>query len=124
MCGQPREPSSRLGFGHNAPMTTTDFTCSGCGGPLTAPPGAGHVDCPFCGVTNAIASAGAVKVAKVLERHGIRMPDNPRSTDDIRAELAERDASAEAARRRALVVAAVFTAVVLLVIGAAMAMQP
>ncbi len=105
-------------------MTTTDFTCSGCGGPLKAPPGAGHVDCPFCGVTNAIASEGAVKVAKVLERHGIRMPDNPRSTDDIRAELAEKEAAAEAARRQALVLGGVFLVIVLGAIGAAMALLP
>jgi LSD1 subclass zinc finger protein len=99
-------------------MTTTKFTCSGCGGPLTAPPGAGHVDCPFCGVTNAIASEGAVKVAKVLEHHGIRMPERPISRDQIREELAERHAQQEATRRTALIGAVVFATLVAIAIGA------
>lgn len=99
-------------------MTTTDFNCSGCGGPLTAPPGAGHVDCKFCGVTNAIASEGAVKVAKVLEHHGIRMPDRPISRDEIREQLAEQHTQEEATRRTALIVGAVFTAVFLIALGA------
>ena len=108
---------------HTPAMTTTDYVCSGCGAPITVPPGTAHVDCPFCGVTNAVASAGAVKVAKVLERHGIRMPERPVSPDEIRAQLEEQRAAEEATRRQAIVMAGVFSIVVLVVIGALMALS-
>jgi len=122
MCGRESLVRARRGIVQNAPMTTTDFNCSGCGGPLTAPPGAGHVECRFCGVTNAIASEGAVKVAKVLERHGIRMPDRPMTHDQIREELAARHAQEEATRRTALFAAGAFTLVILVAIAALMIM--
>jgi tetrahydromethanopterin S-methyltransferase subunit F len=77
-----------------------------------------RVECRHCGTTNDIASEGAVRVANTLEEHGIRVPDNPMSLEDIESEIAEKDRLAkESARTTGIVIGvllALFAAVVVL----------
>jgi hypothetical protein len=97
----------------------TGLSCSKCGGPLEPPLEASRVDCRYCGTPNELASAGAVKVAKVLEGHGIRVPEKPRALADIEEELAARDAQREKERHTAIALAAVLCIVVATVVAIA-----
>jgi predicted RNA-binding Zn-ribbon protein involved in translation (DUF1610 family) len=97
---------------------TTDLACSGCGGPLKATGNEVRVTCPFCGAMNDIASEGAVRVAKKLDQLGIRVPERPMSVSDIEADFARKAAEENAKRRTAIIVAAVLSAVFLVILFA------
>jgi LSD1 subclass zinc finger protein len=62
---------------------TTKIECGECGAPLSPGPSQVRVECTHCHTVNEIASVGAVRVAKKLEQHGIRVPENPMTLDQI-----------------------------------------
>ncbi|MEZ4371483.1 MAG: hypothetical protein R3B07_11690 [Polyangiaceae bacterium] len=88
------------------------ISCTSCGGPLTPEGNQVRVTCPYCKAVNEIASAGAVKVAKQLDALGIRVPERPRTLDQIHEEISERQRAEATARRHHVTVALVMLGVV------------
>jgi LSD1 subclass zinc finger protein len=95
--------------------------CTSCGGPLMPQGNAVRVRCTFCGATNDIASAGAVQVARTLDRFGIRVPENPMTIAQIEEELARGEAKKREARRMGIIVAMVAFLVAAVIVVVALA---
>jgi uncharacterized Zn finger protein (UPF0148 family) len=88
------------------------LSCPACGGPLRPAASSARVICGHCGTVSEIASEGALRVAKVLERAGIRMPERPMTIDQIEDDLREREQAVEMRRKTAIVVAVAILVVV------------
>lgn len=88
------------------------LTCESCGAPLGGSTSSAHAICSYCSATNVVATEQAVQVAKVLDRHNIRFPDNPRSLSQIEAELTERRDAEESKRRSAVLISVVILVLV------------
>lgn len=86
------------------------MNCPGCGAPLRPEAQAARVTCAHCGTVSEMATEGAMKVARVLEKHGLRMPEKPMSISEIEDEIRERDAVATMQRQTATIMAAVIVA--------------
>lgn len=80
------------------------LTCPKCGGPLAPGAGAVRVRCEHCGATVEVTSEGVARLAETLQRAGVHVSSSPMSADDVRAEIAEREAAEAEQRRAALVV--------------------
>jgi uncharacterized Zn finger protein (UPF0148 family) len=89
------------------------LSCPTCGGALTPEAGRVRTTCPYCGAMVDVTTEGALKVAAALERHGIRVPENPMTRDQIKARL-DGMAEVEARKRRRAIIAAVVFAFVFL----------
>jgi hypothetical protein len=74
--------------------------------PIEPSTSSAHVICSYCGATNVVATERALHAAKLLEHHGIRLPDRPKSLSEVSDEIAQRDAAAEGKRRTAIVISA------------------
>jgi hypothetical protein len=70
-----------------------------------------RVSCSYCGAVNDVASPGAVRVARELERLRIRLPDRSLTVVQIEADFAER-AAAERARLRTVWILALALSIV------------
>ncbi len=95
--------------------------CPTCGGPIEPPAGQVRTRCPYCGATVDVTSHEALKAAAVLDRLGIRVPDNPMTVDQIREEMADRERESAAQRQTAIIVAGVVIAIAA-VLGLAIAL--
>jgi uncharacterized Zn finger protein (UPF0148 family) len=91
------------------------LTCPKCGGPLAPGVGEVRVRCEHCGATVDVTSDGVARLAETLQRAGVHVSPSPMSTDDVRAEIAEREAAEAETRRMALVVIGVLAALGLVV---------
>lgn len=92
--------------------------CTTCGAPLS--PGAHEVRvrCGHCGATVEVTSEGVTRAAAALQRAGIRVPERPMTMDDIQARIAEREATARAARKQAIVISGVCMGIAAVVVVA------
>lgn len=75
-----------------------------------------RVRCSHCGVVSEVVGEGALRMARVLEQVGLRLPDKPMTVEEIEAEFRERDHEERARRKTALLVALVTAAALGLVL--------
>jgi len=81
------------------------------------------VVCEYCGVETSLASPGAEAAAAVLEKVGLRLPENPMSADALADEMAERAAHERERLHRMRLLAAIFVVVVLAIGGLLVALE-
>ncbi|MCB9613176.1 MAG: hypothetical protein H6721_34230 [Sandaracinus sp.] len=104
-------------------MTTR--TCDACGGPLRTRDRDHRstvVVCEYCGIETSLASPGAEAAAGVFEAAGIRLPEQPKTRDELYEEAAEREARERERLHRARLLAAILTVVSLVVLGTILAL--
>ncbi len=91
------------------------LTCPSCGAPIAPAAHEARVRCIHCGANVEVTSEHVTQLAGALQRAGIRVAPNLMTQDDIRAEIAERQATAAAERKRAILTTSVLMGVLAIV---------